>query len=105
MLLLPATITAQEASSTLRLLTQSMKSEAAGAVVVDASNLRHFDSSALAVLLECERAAQAWGRDFAVRNAPPKLAALAKLYGVDVLLLRETMPAGPAGPAQVFSGS
>ena len=89
MLLLPATITAQEARDTQRLLTQSLKSEPAGAAVVDASNLRHFDSAALAVLLECRRVAQAWGKSFAVRNAPPKLAALAKLYGVDELLMRQ----------------
>ena len=91
MLLLPATITAQEAMATLRLLTQAMKSEADGPVVVDASNLRQFDSSALALLLECQRAARAWGKPFALRHPPPKLAALAKLYGVDVLL----MPAAP----------
>ena len=47
-----------------------------------------LDSAALAVLLEVERLAVAWGRAFAVRGAPPKLAALAKLYGVDVLLLK-----------------
>ena len=96
MLLLPATLTAQDAPDTLRLLTQAMKSEPDGDVVVEASSLRQFDSSALAVLLECRRAAQAWGRRFAVRNAPPKLAALARLYGVDVLLLRDALPPGPA---------
>ena len=93
MLLLPATITAQEATATLRLLTQAMKSEAEGPVVVDASNLHEFDSSALALLLECQRAAQAWGKTFALRHAPPKLEALAKLYGVDVLI----MPVVPVG--------
>ena len=91
MLLLPATITAHEAMATLRLLTQAMKSEAEGPVVVDAANLQQFDSSALALLLECQRAAQAWGKTFALRHAPPKLEALAKLYGVDVLL----MPSAP----------
>ena len=87
MLLLPATVTAQEATATQRLLTQAMKSEPEGAVVVDASHLAHFDSSALAVLLECRRAAQAWGKPFTLRNAPPKLASLARLYGVDGLLM------------------
>jgi phospholipid transport system transporter-binding protein len=53
------------------------------------------------VLLEIERLAHAWGRTFAVRGAPAKLAALAKLYGVDVLLLRpEVAPAALAGNAQ-----
>ena len=87
MLLLPATITAREATATLRLLTQAMKSEAEGPLVVDASNLQQLDSSALALLLECQRAAQAWGKVFVLRHAPPKLEALAKLYGVEVLLM------------------
>ena len=94
MLLLPATLTAQEAADTQRLLTQSLKGEPGDVVVVDAANLVQFDSSALAVLLECQRAAQAWGKRFAVRQAPPKLLALAKLYGVDVLLMREPPASG-----------
>ena len=93
MLLLPATITAREARDTQRLLAQALKNEPESGVVVDASNLQQFDSSALAVLLECQRLAQAFGKAFSVRNAPPKLAALAKLYGVDVLLLREAAAA------------
>ena len=87
MLLLPATVTANEAIDTRRLLTQGLKGEPEGEVVVDASNLRRFDSSALAVLLECQRQADAWGKPFSLRNAPPKLVALAKLYGVDALLI------------------
>jgi len=71
-----------------------------GAVVVDAGPLQRFDSSALAVLLEIDRLAQAWGRDFAIRSVPAKLAALAKLYGVDALLLRtEERSAGAAAGA------
>lgn len=93
MLLLPATLTADEARATLRMLTQTLRSEPDSGVVVDASALQQFDSSALAVLLECQRQAQAWGRPFAVRQAPPKLAALAKLYGVDTLLLNNPQPA------------
>ncbi len=92
MLLLPATLTAHEARDTLRMLTQAIKAQAAG-VVVDASSLVHFDSSALSVLLECQRQAQAWGKTFALSEPPAKLTALAKLYGVDVLLMR---PAGAA---------
>jgi len=99
MLLLPASVTAREANDTRRLLLQALKSEpAAASVLVDALNLQHFDSSALAVLLECERAAYAWGKPFALRHAPPKLAAMAKLYGVDVLLMPQPDPA--AKPAQ-----
>ena len=89
MLLLPATLTAHEARDTLRMLKQSIQGQADG-VEVDASGLVQFDSSALSVLLECQRQAQAWGKTFTLREAPPKLAALAKLYGVDVLLMRST---------------
>jgi phospholipid transport system transporter-binding protein len=67
-------------------------------VIVEAGSLQHLDSAALAVLLEIERLAVAWGRLFAVRGVPPKLAALAKLYGVDVLLLKP-QSAAPTGAA------
>ena len=90
MLLLPATVTASEAIDTRRLLALALKGDPHGEVVVDASNLRQFDSAALAVLLECQRAADAWGKPFALRNAPPKLVALAKLYGVDTLLIPDS---------------
>ena len=91
MLLLPATITAREARDVQRMLAQALKSEPDSGVVIDAGNLQQFDSAALAVLLECHRLANAWGRPFTVRNPPPKLAALAGLYGVDGLL---TLAAG-----------
>jgi phospholipid transport system transporter-binding protein len=89
MLLLPATVTAKEANDTRRLLAQALKGEQGAAVVVDASNLQHFDSAALAVLLECQRAADASGKSFALRHVPPKLAALARLYGIDAMLMSD----------------
>ena len=88
MLLLPTTLTLREARDTQRLLAQGLQSEPTSGVVINASGLQHFDSSALAVLLECRRLAQAFGRSFEVRDAPVKLTALAKLYGVDELLLK-----------------
>lgn len=92
MLLMPSTLTLRESRDTLRMLSQALEGEPDGEVVIDASPLQQFDTSALAVLLECERLALAWGKRFSVRQAPPKLAALAKLYGVDQLLF-----ATPAG--------
>lgn len=86
MLLLPATITLRESRDTLRLLSQALQGEQDGEVVIDASPLQQCDTSALAVLLECRRLAQAWGRGFNVRNPPEKLASLARLYGVGDLL-------------------
>jgi phospholipid transport system transporter-binding protein len=101
-LLLPATLTAREARDTLRMLKQALQKEGSeAAVVVDAGPLQHFDSSALAVLLEIDRLAEAWGRRFAIRSAPAKLAALAKLYGVDALLLKPESGEAEAAPAVV----
>ena len=54
--------------------------------VLDASGLLELDTAALAVLLACQRQAQAAGRQLRVTAAPPKLAQLARLYGVDPLL-------------------
>ncbi|MCI4430312.1 MAG: STAS domain-containing protein [Burkholderiales bacterium] len=87
MLLLPATLTAREARDTLRMLALAIEGQA-DAVVVDASSLLQFDSAALSVLLECQRQALALGKAFTLLEPPPKLTALAKLYGVDVLLMR-----------------
>jgi phospholipid transport system transporter-binding protein len=102
MLLLPATLTSREARVTLRMLQQTLQSEGSETpVVVDAGSLQQLDSAALAVLLEIERLAVAWGRAFVVRGVPAKLAALAKLYGVDVLLLRPE----PAGAAAAVAGA
>ncbi|MES2887915.1 MAG: STAS domain-containing protein [Pseudomonadota bacterium] len=86
MLVLPATLTNVEARDVLAMLTQAMSREQEPVVALDASALKDFDSAALAVLLECQRLAQASGKRFLLRQAPPKLNALAKLYGVDVLL-------------------
>ena len=102
MLLLPATLTSREARVTLRMLKQALQSEgSAGPVIVEAGSLQVLDSAALAVLLEVERLAVAWGRVFEVRGVPPKLAALAKLYGVDVLLLKPEAAAGAVAAASV----
>ncbi|WOB09312.1 STAS domain-containing protein [Piscinibacter gummiphilus] len=92
MLVLPATVTLREARDAQRMLSQALQQEAQSKaheslVMIDASGLQQFDSSALAVLLECQRLASGWGKGFAVRNAPKKLAELARLYGVDVLLM------------------
>ncbi len=95
MLLLPATLTSREARVTLRMLKHALQSEGSeGPVIVEAGSLQVLDSAALAVLLEVERLAVAWGRAFVVRGVPSRLAALAKLYGVDVLLLKPEAATG-----------
>ncbi len=64
---------------------------AAGANGVDCAPLAQFDSSALAVLLAWERAAQARGIKFEIINLPAGLASLAQAYGVDTLLCRPAL--------------
>jgi len=92
MLMLPAVITHAEVPHVLRLFKQTLDQAAgkgpvdAAMLTVDGSALTHFDSSALAVLLECQRMARAKGRAFAVQSLPAKLTELARLYGVDGLL-------------------
>jgi phospholipid transport system transporter-binding protein len=86
MLLLPNIITAGEAPQALRVLSEGLKASAAHQVVISASQLTRFDSAALAVLLACQRAAFALGKSFELQHAPPKLMALARLYGVHDLL-------------------
>jgi phospholipid transport system transporter-binding protein len=77
---LPVRLTHQEASACLAQLTRDLP--AAGSVALDASALTQFDSSALAVLLACQRAAQARGCALQVLGLPPKAQQLAKVYGV-----------------------
>lgn len=89
MLLLPETLTLREARDTMRLLKVALEQEGEGDVVVDAGALVRFDSSALAVLIECRRLAQAWGKRFSTRALPPKLGELARVYGIDELLSAE----------------
>jgi len=86
MLLLPATVGIADARSVLRLLEQSLVREPADQLLIDAGGLQEFDSSVLAVLLECRRLAQASGRSFAMRAAPSRLSQLARLHGVGALL-------------------
>jgi phospholipid transport system transporter-binding protein len=90
MLVLPPKLTHDEAPACVLMLRQGLAGQAASSMVVDASALSQFDSSALAVLLECRREASALGRGFAVKGLPPRLRELASLYGVAGLL-----PAAP----------
>jgi phospholipid transport system transporter-binding protein len=86
MLVLPAQLTHQDAAACARMLAQSLRSETQAAVVADAGALERFDSSALAVLLDCRREALALGKSFAVAGMPARLRELASVYGVAGLL-------------------
>ncbi len=90
MLVLPPKLTHDEAVACVDMLQRGIAGQTESATVVDASALTHFDSSALAVLLECRRESASLGRGFSVKGLPPRLRELASLYGVAGLL-----PAAP----------
>lgn len=99
MLLLPATVTSDEAGDTLRMLAQGLAREPDAGVVIGAGALQRFDSALLAVLLECRRLADASGRHFSVRDVPPKLLKLARVYGVAPLLFPDAARSGETATA------
>ncbi|NUN59948.1 MAG: STAS domain-containing protein [Burkholderiaceae bacterium] len=86
MLVLPSELTHRQASATLGMLLQALRGDQGPQLVVDAAALQVFDSSALAVLLECRREALAERKAFAVKGLPTALAGMAALYGVAELL-------------------
>ncbi|MDB5871131.1 MAG: hypothetical protein JWQ07_573 [Ramlibacter sp.] len=90
MLVLPTELTHEQAGACCRMLAQALRSQPEGAVVADAGALVRFDSSALAVLLECRREALALGKTFSVSRLPARLRELGALYGV-----AELLPAAP----------
>ena len=90
MLVLPTRLTHDDAPACMRMLQQGLAAQVGSSAVIDASALAQFDSSALAVLLECRREASGLGRAFAVKGLPARLRELATLYGVAGLL-----PAAP----------
>ena len=86
MLVLPSELTHRQASATLSMLLQALRGDQGPQLVVNAAALQVFDSSALAVLLECRREALAERKAFAVKGLPTALAGMAALYGVAELL-------------------
>lgn len=86
MLTLPAALTEQQAQACLGSLLPAVRAAGGPVVEADAAALQRFDSSALAVLLECQREACRAGKTFVVHAMPPRLQTLAALYGVAELL-------------------
>jgi phospholipid transport system transporter-binding protein len=60
---------------------------------VQAAELKAFDTSTLALLLEAQRRVKLQGGEFVVHGAPAKLVELAKLYGVEALVFTRALPA------------
>lgn len=84
-LTLPEELTHIQATDCLANLVANLGS-ADPIVQVNASALRRFDSSALAVLLELRRACAQLGKSMVVSELPSGLRDLARLYGVEGLL-------------------
>ncbi|GAB3356377.1 MULTISPECIES: STAS domain-containing protein [Giesbergeria] len=85
-LALPTELTHRQAATTLADLQQALAIQPEGELLLDASALRQFDTSALAVLLECRRTVVAQGGRLRVCGLPSALERMAVLYGVDSLL-------------------
>lgn len=85
-LALPSTLTQHQARSVLQSLLVALHAQHSQPIVLQAADLQVFDSSALAVLLECRRQALSAQKIFTVRGLPPALQRMAELYGVAPLL-------------------
>ena len=83
---LPTVLMHPEASACRVQLVQAMTVTQDRVVLLNASDLQEFDSSALAVLLACRREAQALGRSLQIEGLSDRLRELATLYGVLELL-------------------
>jgi phospholipid transport system transporter-binding protein len=84
---LPATLTLAEARQTAAKMDAALAAAGTGqTLVIDCAGLRTLDSAALSVLLQAQRSACARGQRVHLHEPPPKLRALATLYGVQHLL-------------------
>jgi phospholipid transport system transporter-binding protein len=82
---LPQTLMHPQAQACLQGL-QAGAATSASPIVVDASALTAFDSSALAVLLELRRNTALLGKDLHLQGLPERLKVLASVYGVQDLI-------------------
>jgi phospholipid transport system transporter-binding protein len=97
MLPLPERLTHREAAATLVRLQTALADQPAGEpLVIDAAPLRHFDSSALVLLLGLHRDAAKRGLRCRLHAVPERLLQLAQVYGVLGLLDLDTAPASAA---------
>ncbi len=93
MLTLPSRVRLDDASSVWAGLSSSLRAEAAqvrtaagSEVQINAAELKQFDSAVLSVLLSAARLCASEGVTLQVKQVPPKLQELARVYGVSELL-------------------
>jgi phospholipid transport system transporter-binding protein len=82
---LPAVLNQRTATASLAHLHLAL-AQAGPSVQLDAAALEQFDSVAVSVLLDLQRAAQARGQSLAMAGLPERLLDLARVYGVAELL-------------------
>jgi phospholipid transport system transporter-binding protein len=83
---LPATATLLQARAVQDEVSAAIARCGPEGLQIDAAALADFDTSLIALLLHAQRTSRARGVPLQVTGAPPKLADLARLYGVAELL-------------------
>jgi phospholipid transport system transporter-binding protein len=86
---LPVELMHEQAAACVRELVASVRQggRATAEWALDAGALQRFDSCAIAVILAVRREVQAQGSAVRLVNAPARLQSLARLYGIDALVL------------------
>ena len=84
---LPATVDLDHAQAMLAELETQLAAAGDGELHLDASAMSTFDTSLIALMLEARRRMHAGGGRVRISGAPAKLAELARLYGVEELVL------------------
>ena len=54
-------------------------------IVLDLSEIKEIDTSLISFILEQKRQAKKFGKEFNLKNSPPSLILLSKLYGIEKL--------------------
>ena len=104
MIVLPAQATLEHSAALAATLPDAVDGDS-GVLCVDASALKDFDTSTVALLMQARRLAQAAGRGFQVVGAPRQLAQLAELYGVEELLSLSDACSAPGSPRGETGGA
>jgi phospholipid transport system transporter-binding protein len=81
-------------------LEQGVDAIQSGQTVFDLRNVSEVDSAAVSVMLAWQRAANQAGLKLELKNLPPKLKSLTRLYGV-CDLVSSTLKATDASPADL----
>ena len=92
-------LTALNVDNASSALEQGLDAIKSGQTVFDLRNVQAVDSVAVSVMLSWQRAAHDAGITLKLKNLPPNLKSLTKLYGVCELLSSLEVPQPPAAPA------